>query len=396
MKKQLLRVVLCAALCAVALPQTKAPSKASGVKAHLQRAENALRAQDLETATREYRAVLALDPKNPEAHTNLGVIAFSRGDCETASPNFRQALSASPALAKAQALLGICLMRAGDPAAATFLEKSFPGLTEPRLRMLVGMQLVGIYEQRGELDHAAPVVASLVDIDPDNVDLLYTAQRIYSELAEDTLNKLTIIAPGSARMQQVIAERLVNGGDLNHAMEHFRKALEIDPHLAGVRYELSEAILESAPTSADSQNAAESELQDAIANEGDTAGIECELGRIARLRTKPDQAYLHYSKAHQLDPGEVEAQMGLARVLMETEKPQDALPYLRAAIAADPLNGEAHYRLATAYRKLQMPDEAQKEIKLFQEIKKTKDQVRALYRQMNRPQKPEEEESPAP
>jgi predicted Zn-dependent protease len=179
-------------------------------------------------------------------------------------------------------------------------------------------------------------------------------------------------------------------------MEHFRKALELDPHLRGVRYELSEAILESAPSNAESQNAAESELQDAIANEGDSAGIECELGRIARMRSKPDQAYLHYSKANQLDPGEVEAQMGLARVLMETEKPQEALPYLRAAIAADPLNGEAHYRLATAYRKLQMPDEAQKEIKLFQEIKKTKDQVRALYRQMNRPQKPEEEESPAP
>ena len=349
MKTKLLRAGLCTLLCTVALSQTKAPLKASVARTHLQHAEAALRANDLETASREYRAVLVLDPKNAEANTNLGVIAFSRGDCETAATNFRAALSAAPALAKAQALLGLCLIRSGDPAAASLLEKSFPNLTEPRLRILTGMQLVGIYEQRGELDHAAPVVAAMVDIDPDNVNLLYTAQRIYSELAEDTLTKLTILAPDSARMQQVIAEHLVNGGDLNGAMEHFRKALEMDPHLPGIRYELSETILESAPSDPASQTAAESELQDAITSDGDSPGIECELGRIARLRSDADQAFLHYRKAYQLDPGELEAQMGLARVLMDKDKPQEALPYLRAAIAADPLNGEAHYRLGTAY-----------------------------------------------
>jgi tetratricopeptide (TPR) repeat protein len=397
MKKHLLRVGFCTLLCAFAFSQAKVASpRASGTKAHLQSAEAALRANDLETATREYRAVLALDPKNAEANTDLGIIAFLRGDCETASANFRTALSASPSLAKAQALLGICLLRSGDPSATALLEKSFPRLTDTKLRMLAGMQLVGIYDQRGELDHAAPVVAALVDIDPDDVNLLYTAQRIYSELADDTLNKLTIIAPGSARMQQVIAERLVNSGDLNGAMEHYRKALEIDPHLAGVRYELSEAILESAPSNPDSQNAADAELQEAIANDGDNASIECELGHIAHLRSDSEQAYLHYSKAYKFNPGEVEAQMGLARILMEKEKPQEALPYLRAAIAADPLNEEAHYRLATAYRRLQMSDDAQKEIKLYQEIKKTKDQVRVLYRQMNQTPKPEDVEEPAP
>ena len=70
---------------------------------------------------------------------------------------------------------------------------------------------------------------SLVDLDPDNVDVLFMAQRVYSELADDTLNKLAVLAPGSARMQQVIAERLVNGGDLKGAIEHYRKALADRP-----------------------------------------------------------------------------------------------------------------------------------------------------------------------
>ena len=49
------------------------------------------------------------------------------------------------------------------------------------------------------------------------------AQRLYSELADDTLNKLAVVAPGSARMQQVIAERLVNGGDSNAPLTTTKK-----------------------------------------------------------------------------------------------------------------------------------------------------------------------------
>jgi len=54
-----------------------------------------------------------------------------------------------------------------------------------------------------------------------------------------------------------------------------------------------------------------------------------------------------------------------------------------------PLNGEAHYRLALVYRTLKLPDDAKREVRLYEEIKKTKDQVKQLYRQMNREPKPE-------
>ncbi len=43
-----------------------------------------------------------------------------------------------------------------------------------------------------------------------------------------------------------------------------------------------------------------------------------------------------------------------------------------------------------------MTDEAQKELKLFDEIKKTKDQVKQLYRQMNREPKPDPAEASLP
>jgi predicted Zn-dependent protease len=206
-------------------------------------------------------------------------------------------------------------------------------------------------------------------------------------MADDTLNKLTILAPGSARMQQVIAEHLVNGGDLNGAIVHYRKCLEMNPHMPGVHYELAEAILNAAPSDPAAQADAQKELETAIQMEGDNANIEAELGRIALAQTDTKGASDHYQRALAMNPGNVDAQVGFGRVLMLLGKPEDALKYLRMAVQADPLNSEAHYRLSIVYKRLNMTDDAAKETKLFEEIKQTKQQVVDIYREMNkRPQ----------
>jgi tetratricopeptide (TPR) repeat protein len=258
----------------------------------------------------------------------------------------------------------------------------------------VGKELIGLYYQQGDSERAIPVVQKLVDLNPDDVDILYMAQRLYKGLADDTLNKLAVLAPGSARMQQVIAERLINAGDVQGATDHFKKALEIDPRLSGVRYELAQAILESAKSDSAAQTEAARELETTIAMEGDSASLQCELGGIAMLRSEWEKARAHYTRAFSMDPGSTQAQLGLGRLLMTMEKPQEARKYLEMAVKSDPLNGAAHYRLASAYKRLQMLDDAQKEMHLFQEIKETKDQVRKLYRQMNSQYHAETEEMP--
>jgi len=238
---------------------------------------------------------------------------------------------------------------------------------------------------------AASVMRSLVDLDPDNVDVLFMAQRLYSELANDTMNKLAVLAPGSARMQQVIAERLVNAGDLKGAIEHYRKALEIDPRLSGVRYELGEAIFEASSGDASAQAEAEKELEAAITLDGDSAAVQGELGKIALAKSDLEKAHAHYARAFALDAGDTSAQLGMGGVLMTMNNPQEAKKYLEMAVKSDPLNEAAHYRLALAYKRLQMPGEAQREIYLLKEIKKTKDQVQELYRQMNVKPQPRDE-----
>jgi len=390
MNRRSLHFPLVTVLCFVLLSAAQQPpSKLSQAHAHLQRAEAALRSNDLDTATREFRAVLASDPRNVEANANLGVIAFGKGEFRVASENFRKALAVQPSLTKAAALLGICEKRLGDPSAQKLLEKSFAKRSDSQLRTQVGLELAELYEHNGDLEHTASVMGVLVGLNPESPDILYYAQRSYSELADDTLNKLAIVAPGSARMQQVIAERLVNAGDLKRAAEHYRKALELDPRLPGVRYELSEAILESAPADSTAQTQAEQELEKVRQTESNSSKLESELGRIAELRSDADQAAAHYQQAFAMDSTDVRAALGLGRGLMTKQKPEEPIKYLRRALQVDPLNTEAHYRLALAGKRLDHAEESEKEMKLYQEIRRTKDQVKELYRQMNRAPRPE-------
>jgi tetratricopeptide (TPR) repeat protein len=375
----------------VAMSSQSASSTPALVHDHLRRAEAFLKANDPSSAVKEFEAVLALNPKNAEAYANLGVIAFVQQDCATASGDFRKALAIDPSLVRIQALLGLCEKKMGKPSAEALLEKSFPKLTDKRLRLQVGMELASLYDEQGDSGGTASVMRALVDLAPDNVDVLFMAQRVYSELADDTLNKLAVLAPDSARMQQVIAERLVNGGDLKGAIEHYRKALQINPKLPGVHFELGEAILESAPSDPGAQKEAENEFKTAVNIDGDTAKTECQFGDIAYSQSDLDGAFAHYQRAYQLNPNEAPAQIGLARILMTREKPQEAIKYLRMAVARDPLNGGAHYRLAQAYRRAQMMDEAKKEAKLVEEIKSAKDRVEALYHEMNIPRRPTDE-----
>ncbi len=358
-------------------------SIASQVQLHLERAQAALRVSDPATAAKEFLKVLALEPRNAEAYADLGVVSYLQGNYQQASKYLGRALAIDPSLVKTQALLGICEAKLGGSSAQVLLERSFSKLQNRALRTQVGMALAGLYYQQGALGRAAAVARTLVDLSPDNLNVLFLAQRIYTDLAYETTNKLAVLAPGSAQMQEVIAERLVNAGDLRDAIEYYRKALAIDPRLGGVHLELGEAILQSAPSNPQNQAAAKQEFETAERTEGDSAAIECQLGEIAFRQSSVTDAYAHYRRAFTLNPGDAEADLGMGKVLMTRGKLQQAIAYLRMAIRSDPLNADAHYRLAVAYDKLKLTDESRKEFHLFQDIKQTKERVALLNSEMN-------------
>lgn len=361
----------------------QAPAPSPEVRVDLERAEAALKSNDQPTAAKYFRSVLQHDPANVEANANLGAIAFFQGDCVAAEQDLRSALQASPGLTKAQALLSICERRRGEPSGLADMEDAFAKLEDVKLKTQLGMELANSYYQQGDLERTASTLHALLTLNPENVDILFFAQRVYSELADTTLNKLAVLSPASARMEQLIAERLINAGDLKDAAAHYRKALQLNPKLQGVHFELAETLMEASPNAAEAQQEARSELEKAIQVDGDSAPVECELGRIDLLQTHSSEALAHYQHAYALNPGNVEAEIGLAELLRMDNKPAEAAAYLRMAVKADPFNAEAHYKLSQIDRLLHLDDEQKKELQLFLDIRATRDKVKLLYRQMN-------------
>jgi serine/threonine-protein kinase len=72
------------------------------------------RAGQLDRAAEAYRRVLAMDPGNVSAHTQLALVAYLRGDAPAAQASAQTALASEPDNAKAQALLAQALLDQGD------------------------------------------------------------------------------------------------------------------------------------------------------------------------------------------------------------------------------------------------------------------------------------------
>ena len=86
-------------------------------------------------------------------------------------------------------------------------------------------------------------------------------------------------------------------------------------------------------------------------------------------RTSPKAREL-LQKAVRLDPKLGEAFLLLGSVYADEGNLPKAIAAYQSAIAASPQIEESHYRLALAYRKTAQPEKAQKELELYEQLKK--------------------------
>ena len=109
---------------------------------------------------------------------------------------------------------------------------------------------------------------------------------------------------------------------------------------------------------------------------------ECSLGDIALRRNDVKEAYDRYTRAVQLQPGDPEANIGLAKVLMSTKQPAKALPLLEHAVQLDPTSAVRHFRLSALYRQMGRTADAKRELEEYQKYKGMKEKLEDVYREM--------------
>ena len=245
MKTKARIVSVCVAFLSLAFSSFSqdAPSRQQQIDSHKAQAKLDLQQNRPDLAVAEFEAIVGLEPNNADARGNLGVLLFFQGAYQDAIPQLRAALKLQPSIWKIQALLGMAEKRTGDtPSALRDMEKAFPNLQEKKIRIDTGMQLIEIYSSTGELEKAASTVAVLQELDPTNVEIIFTAYRVYSNLADNARLSLIVVAPKSARVHQMMAHELARQGHTDEAIANYREALKIDPTLPGLHFELAEML----------------------------------------------------------------------------------------------------------------------------------------------------------
>jgi Tfp pilus assembly protein PilF len=358
-----------------------APGRQQQIESHSRKAQEYLSENKPDLAVAEFKAIVALTPNNADARGNLGVLLFFQGAYADAIPQLRAALKLQPTLWKIQALLGMAEMRTGDlKDALGDLEKAFPNVKEDKIRIDTGMELIEIYSNAGDLDRAAGIVGALREMYPTNVEIIYTAYRIYSDLTDESRLSLTVVAPRSARTHQMMAHELARQGHKEEAIENYSIALKLEPNLPGLHFELAE-MLKASPAAGGPQ-AAEKEYKAALEVNPSDEKSECRLGDIAAERGEVEEAQKHYARALQLQPDDPEANVGLAKVWMSMNHPERAEPLLKHAIQMDPTIAVAHFRLSTIYRQTGRGEDAKRELDEYRKFKDMKEKLREIYRGM--------------
>jgi tetratricopeptide (TPR) repeat protein len=351
--------------------------------AHLREAHRLLSENKPDAAITELRAVVVLDPSNADAHGNLGVLLFFQQNYAEAIPELRDALRQKPGLWQIQALLGMGERRTGDTVAGrTDLESSFPELQETKVRIETGLELIEVYSATEDLDKASAVVSVLRSLDPENQEVLYAAYRIHSDLAREAILSLSMVAPKSALMYQVMAHEAARRGDTPAAIREFREALQLNPALPGLHFELAE-MLRTLPMTAENAAQAKSEYEAALKLNPFDEKADLRLARIAEDANDQKQASDLYSRALELQPDDPEANYGLAKMLAAMDQPEKAEKLLQHAVQMDPTNAAIHFRLSTVYRRLGRTADAKNEVEQYRKYKDLKDKLRDTYRELH-------------
>ena len=357
------------------------PDQKAELAIHMQKAQSYIEQKRPDLAIPELEAAVQIAPDNVELQGNLGVLLFFTGKQADAVPHLRLAVDKQPSLAKIQGILGIAELHTEDFAdGRKDLEAAFPHIDDQRFKVQAGLELVSAYTQTGDLELAAGVLAQLKKAAPENPEVLYASYRTYTDLSSEAMLALSLAAPDSAQMHQLLAHEETKEGNSNGAIAQYRKAIAIDPHLPGVHFELAELLNTSQDPAIKKQ--AEQEYRAALADNPHDEKAVSALAEIAVTKGDEAGAMKLYTRAIQLQPDDASAKLGLAKLLLEMNKPDQALPLLESSVRLEPTNATAHYRLATLYRKLGRTEDARREVESYEKYKEMKAKLHAVYKDL--------------
>jgi tetratricopeptide (TPR) repeat protein len=146
---------------------------------------------------------------------------------------------------------------------------------------------------------------------------------------------------------------LLQKGQVDEAMVHFQKALQLHPDFAAARYNLGLALFKK-----DRVDEAITQYQKVLQLHPDSADTHNDLGNALLQEGKVDEAIIHYEKALQINSDFAKAQNNLGNALLQKGRVDEAIAQYQTALQIKPGFAEARYDLGNALLQKGKVDEA--------------------------------------
>src|SRR5580704_12673983 len=277
--------------------------------------------------------IAAKDPTRKGLSREVGLANYRKGDYLKAAANFQKALQENPGDNEAVQLMGLSYYLAGRPAEAIApLEKVQTWY--PSANVDASYILGVCYMQTKDYPGARRAFSKMFGVPPDSAaSYLFTARMLlrqdFAPVAEEYAKKAVDLDPKLPLAHSLLGEIYLYKSRFPEAIEQFQKELELNPADAAVYYKLADAYSRT-------QNYEEAEklLQRSIWLDATSTGPFILMGKVLEKK------------------GET--------VL--------AVRALQRALAMDPNNPIPHHLLGQAYRELGQTEEADRELKLSEQL----------------------------
>jgi tetratricopeptide (TPR) repeat protein len=204
------------------------------------------RAGQLAQAEAGYRAVLRIEPGNPNALHLLGVVAAAAGQSGAAVDLIRQAIAALPTLAEAHYNLGRVLHREGDLRAA---EAAYREAIRLRPEYAEAHDnLAGVLQAEGRLDEALASCRRALELRPDFPAALSDLGAVLQDLGR--VNEAIAAYEQALRLEPAFPQAAHNLGEAlqdahrgRESIAAYERALAIEPDYAEAHCGLAFALL---------------------------------------------------------------------------------------------------------------------------------------------------------
>ena len=306
-----MRRARCLGLVALALLAAPRPSAPQDAPAAYARAVSLHKAGDLEGAVKAYREALLLDPRNAEAHSNLGAALAALGRYQEAIEAYREALRLAPADGRIRYNLALAHYKSADLAAAAEELQKLHAAQPADLRAT--LLLADCRLQRGEYGEVEGLLRPVEPAQPDNRAVAY-------------LLGMALIRGGKAEEGQERVGRLLRGGDsaeahyllgsaafmskgYPQAVKELGQALALNPKLPLLRSYYGQSLLFTGDA-----EGAEQAFRATLAETPNDYEASFYLASILAMRLRPDEARPFAERALRLRPQSEEARELRARL----------------------------------------------------------------------------------